>query len=90
MILRHYRTRENGKSFVRSVRLLDDKDEHRYDEGFDAAKRQNFAKTGKLGRTQATLYEAAPLLRYLARKFGGPDLFRTVLRVYEPVTPARR
>ncbi len=90
MILRHYRTSENGKSFVRSVRLLDDKDEHRYDEGFDGARRQNFAKTGRISRTQATLYEAAPLLRYLSRKFGGPDLFRTVLRVYEPLTASRR
>lgn len=90
MVLRHYRTRENGNSFVRSVRLLDDKDEHRYDEAFDAARRQNFAKTGTLGRARATLYEAAPLLRHLSRALGGPDLFRTVLRVYEPVRPARR
>jgi aminoglycoside 3-N-acetyltransferase len=86
MIQRHYKTIENGKTLVRSVRLLDDADEHRYDSAFDAARRQNFARHGKLGRASATLYEAAPLLRYLARKLGGPDLFRTVLRVYEPVT----
>ena len=50
----------------------------------ETAPAQRFARTGPLGRGRAALYDSATLVRFLAARLAGPDLFRTVLRVGGP------
>jgi aminoglycoside 3-N-acetyltransferase len=89
-VTRHYKTIENGEPVFRTVHMIDDSEsESRHARAFETAAAQRFARTGPLGRAPATLYDAATLVRFLAARLAGPDLFRTVLRVGGP-PPERR
>lgn len=89
-VTRHYRTVESGEPKIHTVHMIDDGDsEFRHERAFDAADGQRFARTGPVGRARAALYEAIPLVRFLAQRLAGPDLFRTVLRVGGPAPEAR-
>jgi aminoglycoside N3'-acetyltransferase len=89
-VTRHYKTIEDGAPKVRTVHMIDDGDsEFRHDRAFDAAHGQRFARRGPVGRGHATLYEAIPLVRFLAQRLAGPELFRTVLRVGGPPPETR-
>ena len=89
-VTRHYKTLEDGKPKLQTVHMIDDGDsQSRHERAFVSAEGQRFARTGSLGRGQATLYVLVPLVRFLARRLAGPDLFRTVLRVGGPPPEVR-
>jgi aminoglycoside 3-N-acetyltransferase len=89
-VARHYKTIEDGKPVFRTVHMIDDSEsEARHDRAFSTAQAQRFARTGSLGRGRATLYDSGTLVRFLAARLAGPDLFRTVLRVGGPPPEAR-
>lgn len=84
-VTRHYKTIEDGAPKFHTIHMIDDwNSEFRHERAFAAAHGQRFARKGPLGQGQATLYEAAPLVRFLAQRLAGPELFRTVLRVGGP------
>jgi aminoglycoside N3'-acetyltransferase len=87
---RHYKTIENGEIKLRTIHMIDDgESESRHERAMAAAEGQRFARKGTVGRARAVLYDAAPLVRFLARRLAGPELFRTVLRVGGPPPEAR-
>jgi aminoglycoside 3-N-acetyltransferase len=89
-VTRHYKTIEDGEPKFHTVHMIDDWDsEFRHERAFDAVHGRRFARKGPVGRGQATLYEAVPLVRFLAQRLAGPNLFRTVLRVGGPPPEAR-
>jgi aminoglycoside N3'-acetyltransferase len=82
---RHYKTIEDGAAKLQTLHMIDDGNaESRHERTFEGARARRFASAGKLGRSDATLYEAAPLVKFLAARLAGLDLFRTVLRVGGP------
>lgn len=84
-VTRHYKTIEDGAPVLRTVHMIDDtQTEIRHERAFAGALAQRFARAGPLGRGRAALYDAAALVRFLATRLAGPDLFRTVLRVGDP------
>lgn len=89
-VARVYKTIEDGKPFFRTVHMIDDsQSEFRHERAFDATHGQRFARGGKVGRCRATLYDAVPLVRFLAQRLAGPELFRTVLRIGGPPPETR-
>lgn len=84
-VTRHYKTIENGEPVLRTVHMLDDSDsEIRHERAFRTAQAQRFARIGPVGRARAALYDSGTLVRFLAQRLAGPELFRTVLRVGGP------